>query len=75
MHHNWTNCGYRKFHILAADVVATGKTAELPSLKNLMRGWRTNARRKAAQEVHPGGFTEPDGELYRPRSFQAARRS
>jgi hypothetical protein len=44
-------CGYRKFHILGADVVATGKTAELSSLKNLMQGWRTNGRRKAALEV------------------------
>jgi hypothetical protein len=45
-----------------------------PHSRILMQGWRTNGRRKAAQEVHLDGFTDPDGELYRPRSFQAARR-
>ncbi len=34
-----------------------GKTGELHSLKNLMRGW---------QGAHAAGFTESDAELYQP---------
>ena len=53
------------FIFLERKLLPRAKPAELPSLKNPMQGWRINGRRKAAQEVHLDGFTEPDGELYR----------
>ncbi len=51
---------------LERKLLPQAKPAELPSLRNLMQGWRTNGRRKAAQEVHSGGFNEPDASCIGP---------
>jgi hypothetical protein len=70
-----SDCGYRKFHFRGFRG-GKSRLREWPHSRIEATAGGSNHRHEASMgEMHPGGFTESEGELYRPRYFQAARRS
>ena len=53
-------CGYRKFHILGAEVVAAGKARRVTLTQESDAGLADQWQVQRAREVHLDGFTEPD---------------